>query len=73
VSRTSPGRLPGEPRAGDRDYGPLGGLADDVHFFVKERQRREDALARSLGGAGQRRPRAGLGARVRAFVARLRR
>jgi len=71
VTRTPPGRLPGEPRAGDRDYGPLGGLADDVHFFVEERQRNDDALARSVGGAEQRKPGAGLGARVRAFVARL--
>jgi hypothetical protein len=73
VTRTPPARLPGEPRAGDRDYGPLGGLPDDVHFFIKERQRDEDALARSLGGAEQRKPGAGLAARLREFVARLRR
>ena len=71
MTRTPPGRLPGEPRAGDRDYGPLGGLADDVHHFVKARQRDEDALARTL-----RRPlgeRRGFVARVRTLVARLRR
>ena len=70
MTRTQPGRLPGEPRAGDRDYGPLGGLADDVHFFVKERQRNEEALIRSLGRS--RRPRRALGARLRAIVDRIR-
>jgi hypothetical protein len=69
VTWRPPERLPGEPRSGDRDYGPLGGLADDVHFFVKERQRNEDNLARSVGRGPRGR---GLLARVRAFLVRSR-
>lgn len=71
MTRPPSDRLPGEPRSDERDYGPLGGLADDVHAFVKERQRNEDALARSMGRsrlAGR-----GLGARVRSLLDRLRR
>ena len=40
MTRRGPDRLPGDPPAGDRDFGPLGGLADDVIFWQKDRERR---------------------------------
>jgi hypothetical protein len=48
VPPSKPGRLPGDPAAADRDFGPLGGLADDVFFWQKSRERSRDLDAARL-------------------------
>jgi len=75
VSRQRPGRLPGDPRAGDRDFGAAGGFVDDVFFWIRNRERsaelEDDRLGR-LGHpvVGSRRPGAAVG-RIRTILRRL--
>jgi len=65
VTRPSPGRLPGDPRAGDRGFGAVGGFVDDVVFWVRDRARSEelehDRLARVGRAARSSRPPSRLG------------
>lgn len=59
MTRRGPSRLPGDPRPGDRDFGPLGGLVDDAFFWIRNRERagelEDDRLGR-LGRGADRRP-----------------
>jgi hypothetical protein len=48
VPPSKPGRLPGDPADADRDFGPLGGLADDVFFWQKSRERATEVEADRL-------------------------
>jgi len=75
VSRRGPGRLPGDPRSGDRDFGAAGGFVDDAFYWIRNRERsaelEDDRLGR-LGHAVDRRrlpvPRVG---RLRSILRRL--
>ena len=46
MSRPGAGRPPGEPARPDRDFGPLGGLEDDFHFWEMSRRRTQEQEAR---------------------------
>lgn len=65
-------RLPGDAASGDRDFGPLGGLPDQVHEFTRRRERAADTdgerlvRAASDGDTGRSR------GRLAAALARLR-
>lgn len=54
MSRSGPGRLPGDPRPGDRDFGAAGGFVDDVFFWVRNRERSGELEADRLGRLGRR-------------------
>jgi hypothetical protein len=50
-------RLPGDTAPGDRDFGPLGGLPDQVHHFTRSRERTADTAGeRLLRDASSERP-----------------
>jgi hypothetical protein len=75
VTRHAPGRLPGDPRPGDRGFGAAGGFVDDVFFWVRNRERSGELEADRLGRLGQgidrrRRPMSPVG-RVRSILRRL--
>ena len=65
MTRPGPSRLPGDPRSGDREFGALGGLVDDVFFWEADIERSRElemrrfeadcaASARPRHGASQR-------------------
>jgi hypothetical protein len=75
VSRRGPGRLPGDPRPGDRGFGALGGFVDDTFFWIRNRERsgelEQDRLGRLGRPARSARSSFGLGRRLRATLRRL--
>jgi hypothetical protein len=75
MTRGGPGRLPGDPRSGDRDFGAAGGFVDDVFFWIRDRERsaelEDDRLGRlGHGIARRRRPEPPVG-RVRSILQRM--
>jgi len=53
VTRRGPGRLPGDPRPGDRGFGAAGGFVDDVFFWVRDRARSAEVEQDRLGRASR--------------------
>jgi hypothetical protein len=53
MTRRGPGRLPGDPRPGDRGFGAAGGFVDDVFFWVRDRARSAELEQDRLGRAGR--------------------
>lgn len=75
MTRPKAGRLPGDPRPGERDFGAAGGFVDDVFFWVRNRERSGELEADRLGRLGhgidrRRRPMSPVG-RVRSILRRL--
>ena len=75
MTRRGPGRLPGDPRPGDRGFGAAGGFVDDVFFWVRDRARSAEVEQDRLGRLGhdidrRRRPVPPVG-RVRSILRRL--
>jgi hypothetical protein len=68
------GRLPGDVPDGDARFGPLGGLPDQVHYYVRAQEREADAAGERLArGDGGTRPdgRRGLTQGVRGVIDRV--
>jgi len=53
VNGRGPGRLPGDPRSGDRDFGAAGGFVDDVFFWIRNRERSAELEDDRLGRLGR--------------------
>ena len=75
MNRRGPGRLPGDPRSGDRDFGAAGGFVDDVFFWIRNRERtaelEDDRLGRLGHGNDRRRRAVPAMDRVRSILRRL--
>jgi hypothetical protein len=56
MTRRGPGRLPGDPRSGDRDFGALGGFVDDVSYWEADLERSAELEMRRLATAARRTP-----------------
>lgn len=56
MTRPGPSRLPGDPRSGDREFGALGGLVDDVFFWEADIERSRELEMRRFEAAARRRP-----------------
>ena len=49
-------RQPGDPAPGDRDFGPLGGLFDDLHYTHRAAERAREMTATRAARHGERLP-----------------
>ena len=75
MTRRGPGRLPGDPGSGDRDFGAAGGFVDDVFFWIRDRERsaelEDDRLGRLGHGTDRNRRSSTPAGRVRSILRRL--
>ena len=56
MRRPGPSRLPGDPAATDRDFGPLGGLVDDVVYWEADLERSRELEMRRFEEAARSQP-----------------